>query len=1126
MPRYLITLCCCFYLNANMAQQPILGIPKGHLAEIYAPSFSTNGKLFVTPSADNTAKVWEAQTGRLIFNLEGHTNQLLSATFTTDNKYIITAGDHSIISWDAATGKIKYRVYHGNIPPINFNKLAGQVIYTSSLEAVNFSKNGKLMASASTDSSVIVWDIKTGKKLQQFLFQQKVKTVVFTGNDLQLITVTSDNQVGLWDITTSKYVQQLIPTAKNILSVTISPNEKIIMTKTDTDGSIFLWDVVTGKELFHLSKNDRLMSASWSKDGTRIVGSGLHKSYVWSATTGALTFELTGHNSWVYNAIFSPDGKKIITSGKDLSIKIYDAANGLLLHNLQGHRAKINGLSCSPDGKQLVSTSDDRTAITWNLEKGSMVNQSAGAGNEVYFAKLSADGKYMITASADNHAIVWDMEAGKIKHILKGHSNWIYFADFSKTNQWIVTTSTDKTAKVWSLQTGSLLQTLQGHSDVVNAAQFDAAQTKLVTASDDKTAKLWDLATGKLMFTFSHTEQVKTAVFSPDGKDVLTASFDKTAKIWNVATGQLSTTLLGHQSMLRTASYSADGKYIVTASGDETAKVWDAAKGNCIVTLKGHTGFVYNAAFGTGNKVYTAALDSTLKIWNASNGKLLQTIALNGSSIKSLETFAGKTAFLSKRDALYYISDSLYEEKVAVFFKDSLCLLLTPQGNYMGDKETVKQLYYIKGVESLGYDQLDLRYNRPDKVLTAVGEVSGNKNTRLIQSYQKAYSKRLQKLLMDTTSFDNRFSIPELLITNEEQIAREQTTEKIRLQFKGADSIFRLQRFNIWINETPLYGQKGIDLTSKNTRRFDSSITINLSQGKNIIEASVTNANGTESYRIPLTIAYNPLQPVKEKLYFIGIGIDKFAETTYNLNYCTKDVRDLSRKLKEKYTNDITIDTLFNEQVTAKNIISLKSKLLNSNINDKVILSYSGHGLLSKDFDYYLSTFGVNFEKPEEGGLPYDSLESLMDGIPARKKLLLIDACHSGEVDKEEMQRYAGTPIVGDGINKGVIKLIKGDQSLGMKNSFELMQELFVNVGRRTGATIISAAGGTQFAQERGDLKNGVFTFSILEYMKNHPSATVSQLKNYVNKRVPELTKGLQVPTTRSAPKLLDWEVW
>jgi hypothetical protein len=126
------------------------------------------------------------------------------------------------------------------------------------------------------------------------------------------------------------------------------------------------------------------------------------------------------------------------------------------------------------------------------------------------------------------------------------------------------------------------------------------------------------------------------------------------------------------------------------------------------------------------------------------------------------------------------------------------------------------------------------------------------------------------------------------------------------------------------------------------------------------------------------------------------------------------------------------------------------------------------------------------------------------------------------------MQHYR--QVIASSANKGLkggeLENMDSTAKLGMKNSFELMQELFANVGRSTGATIISAAAGTQLAQERGDLKNGVFTYSILEFMEQNPSATVTELKNYVNKRVPELTNGLQVPTTRTETKLVDWKVW
>ncbi|MDZ4796473.1 MAG: caspase family protein, partial [Bacteroidota bacterium] len=232
----------------------------------------------------------------------------------------------------------------------------------------------------------------------------------------------------------------------------------------------------------------------------------------------------------------------------------------------------------------------------------------------------------------------------------------------------------------------------------------------------------------------------------------------------------------------------------------------------------------------------------------------------------------------------------------------------------------------------------------------------------------------------------------------------------------------------------------------------------------------------------------------------------------------------LAKKLKEKYKENIIIDTLFNENVTISNVKALKQKLQQTTENDKVIIAYSGHGLLSKEYDYYLSTYSINFDKPEQNGLPYDELENLLDSIPARKKLMLIDACHSGEVDKEDLVRIKGSS---DSLIKGVTPVAySGEGHLGLKNSFELMQSLFVNVGKSTGATIISAAAGTQFALERNDLKNGVFTYCILEAMNKYPSLKISELKKIVGERVVEITRGLQKPTSRNETIAVDWEVW
>jgi len=172
-----------------------------------------------------------------------------------------------------------------------------------------------------------------------------------------------------------------------------------------------------------------------------------------------------------------------------------------------------------------------------------------------------------------------------------------------------------------------------------------------------------------------------------------------------------------------------------------------------------------------------------------------------------------------------------------------------------------------------------------------------------------------------------------------------------------------------------------------------------------------------------------------------------------------------------------------------------------------------------------MSTYAVNFKKPEQNGLPYEELENLLNSIPARKKLMLIDACHSGEVDKEEAFAI-NKKVDSMGLSKGIIVPDTQKTQVGLLNSFEMMQNLFVNVAKSTGATMISAAAGNQFALERGDLKNGVFSYSILEAMNNYQTMKISQLKKIVGDRVRQLTNGLQKPTFRNETIEVDWDVW
>ena len=161
-------------------------------------------------------------------------------------------------------------------------------------------------------------------------------------------------------------------------------------------------------------------------------------------------------------------------------------------------------------------------------------------------------------------------------------------------------------------------------------------------------------------------------------------------------------------------------------------------------------------------------------------------------------------------------------------------------------------------------------------------------------------------------------------------------------------------------------------------------------------------------------------------------------------------------------------------------------------------------------------------------------MESLLDGIPARQKLLLLDACNSGENDKTEILKQDLAKNQPN-MNKETIEGAKGviikleDEN---KSNFKKMNELFVNVRNNTGSVIISAAGGQESALEAitvdgKSIENGAFSYCVLEYLKNNSNKpeelTVNKLKNYVEKRVEEITNGKQQPTSRQETMEIDW---
>ena len=268
------------------------------------------------------------------------------------------------------------------------------------------------------------------------------------------------------------------------------------------------------------------------------------------------------HAAQVSSAVFSPDGKKIITASWDKTAKLWTVAGDSIA--VFKHIFPVTSVAFSPDGKSLLISSLDNTAKIRTLEGDSLaVFQHR---NKVNSAVFSPDGKKILTASSDSTAKLWAVD-GKLVGEFR-HNDQVYSAIFSPDGKNLLTASFDKTAKLWSMS-GDSLAVFQ-HRDRVYSAKFSPDGKKILTGSLDKTAKLWALD-GDSVLTFDHHSQVSHTIFSNDGSKVLTVGMNNTAKLWTVAGDSLGSHKCTHQ--IYSAAFSPDDKNILIGTGDKTAKL-------------------------------------------------------------------------------------------------------------------------------------------------------------------------------------------------------------------------------------------------------------------------------------------------------------------------------------------------------------------------------------------------------------------------------------------------------------------------------------------------------------------------------------------------------------------------
>ncbi|MEJ5340212.1 MAG: protein kinase [Thermogutta sp.] len=325
-------------------------------------AFSPNGRQVLTGSRDNTARLWDAATGKELRRFEGHTEAVLSVAVSPDGRQVLTgSADKTARLWDAATGK-ELRRFEG---------------HTEAVLSVAFSPDGRQVLTGSDDNTARLWDAATGKELRRFEGHTDwVTSVAFSPDGRQVLTGSRDNTARLWDAATGEELRRFEGHILPVLSVAFSPDGRQVLTGSDTAR---LWDAATGKELRRFEGHtDWVTSVAFSPDGRQVLtGSRDNTARLWDAATGKELRRFEGHTDAVWPVAFSPDGRQVLTGAghfvgvaPDNTARLWDVTTGHELRRFEGHTDMVSSVAFRPDGRQILTGSQDGTARLWDVATG------------------------------------------------------------------------------------------------------------------------------------------------------------------------------------------------------------------------------------------------------------------------------------------------------------------------------------------------------------------------------------------------------------------------------------------------------------------------------------------------------------------------------------------------------------------------------------------------------------------------------------------------------------------------------------------------------------------------------------------------------------------------------------